>query len=98
MHKNERVGQPKSYKAIQPAKRKKITKIRGLYKLWLKANRYRLRLKAAKNNYIYVGTAHTLTSDKAKAIEFREGFDDYEVKRKYWQDKLGVQLIVERIL
>jgi len=95
MKKQEVRGEPLPYRKIH-RQRKKITEIRGIYKVWLRAKRYILRLEASNQIRMYV-TSDGLLGAKVEAKEFREGFDDHELKRKYWQNKLGVRLIVERV-
>ena len=55
-----------------------------------------LRLEAANHVRIYV-TSKGLLGNKIEAKEFKEGFDDPEVKRRYWSNKLGIKLITERV-
>lgn len=95
MKKQERIGEPTTHKKIQKA-RKNIKEIRGIYRAWLKAKKFVLRLEAANHVRIYV-TSKGLLGSKIEAKEFKEGFDDPEVKRKYWSNKLGIKLITERI-
>lgn len=96
MLKQQRVGEPLSYKKLAKPRKPKIKELRGIYKAWLNSPKYLLRLEADQSIRIYVTVDGKLGS-KEDAKKFAVGFDDHIVKKDYWSRMLKVKLIVERV-
>lgn len=97
MLKQNRIGEPIPLKKVQGVKKKGIKEIKGIAAAYRKAPAYALRLESDRSVRVYVTMDGKLDMDKTVAKKFKEGFDDPEVKRKFWMSKLGVKLITERL-
>jgi hypothetical protein len=73
---------------------KNIREIRGIYKMYLKAPIFLLKLAGEVSNSLFITSKGELTPDKSKAVQYRYGYDDPERKRTYWQEKTKVKLII----
>lgn len=96
MKKQDKAGEPLSYKQLP--KEKSIKSIRGIYRLWTKAQKFGLRLDAVVLPRMYVHKdGKGLTPDRKEAKRFAHGFDNPELKKSFWMDRLSTKLIVENL-
>jgi hypothetical protein len=84
------VGDALPYQKLDRKGAKSIRAIRGIYKAWLKAQKYILRLDSNGLRY-YLSKDEQLTKDRKEAKIFKHGFDNPLAKVKYWNTKLGLK-------
>lgn len=87
-------GEPMSYKKIPKPPTPSLKQVRGLYQCWLRAPKFILRLEAQELR-MYLSEDGGLTKERKEAKKFAHGFDDPEVKTKYWSERLGLKFKTE---
>lgn len=87
-------GEPTPYQNLNRKYAKDIRSIRGIYKAWQRAPKFLLRLRSSGLRY-YLSNDEQLTTDRKQAKVFRHGFDNPQLKIKYWNNKLGLSFYDE---
>lgn len=70
--------------------KKSVPLIRGVFKAWLKSPKFVLLLDAQVVDRQYLTKQGSLTTSIKEAVKFAYGFDEPEVKVKYWNQKTGL--------